>query len=481
LDLTVASGATVTIKPQYGLTVLGILTNYTLNGLIIESDVNGTGSLILTSAAGTGTAEVQRYMTGNQWHNVSSPVLQSIASFLSNNANIPTKSNSRGMTDYNTANNTWNAYFTNAVAGDLGLAKGYLLRNDANGIVKFNGAINTGTQNVALSTSGLGWNLIGNPFTSAIKINITAGVNNFLTLNSGIFDPSYVSIYVWNGTQYEIINNASGAEFATIGQGFFVNTTVGSSAEFTPEMQVHQPTVPLKSGTVIPEIKLLVSSSGKSASTGIKFIEGTTNGLDPGYDAGIFKADPLFSVYTKLVNNGKNNVEFGLQCLPPANIGTLTIPVGIDFTAGGEVTFSAQLLNLPAESKIVFEDRLLNVSTAFNNGNSEYITTVAPNSKGTGRFYLSVSEVQVTGILNEAVPNKITAWMERDEIVINGIAENKAVAVLYDLRGSSVLVRNFEKTTTNRINVNGLTTGIYMLQVNENGKRTGIKLQITGN
>ena len=481
LNLTIASGATVTINPQYSLTVFGVLTNYTINGLVIESDVNGTGSLIAGSGAGTGTAEVQRYMTGNQWHNVSSPVMQSISSFLSNNTNIPTKLTSRGITDYNTANDGWNAYFTNSTAGNLGLAKGYLLRNDANGIVKFNGAIHTGTQNIALSPSGLGWNLIGNPFTSAVKVNVAAGVNSFLTINGGILDPSFVSIYVWNGTQYEIINNASGAEFATVGQGFFVKTTIGASAAFTPEMQVHQPTVPLKSGTVIPEIKLLVSSAVKSASTGIKFIEGTTDGLDPGYDAGVFKADPLFSVYTKLVNSENNNVEFGLQCLPLANTEMLTIPVGIDFSLGGELTFSAQLLNLPDESKIVFEDRLLNVSTYFNSDKSAYKTTLAANSKGTGRFYLHVSDNQVTSIWNETELKKITAWLERDEIVINGITENKAVAMLYDLRGSAVWVRNLEKTTPNRINVNGLSTGIYMLQVIENGKRTGIKLQITGN
>jgi len=405
-------------------------------------------------------------------------VVKSIASLRSNNVNIPTKLTSRGITDYDTANDGWNAYFTNATAGDLGSAKGYLLRNDANGIIKFNGAIHTGTQNIALSPSGLGWNLIGNPFTSAIKVNTAAGINSFLSINSGNLDPSFVSIYVWNGTQYDIINNASGAEFSTVGQGFLVKTTTGSSAEFTPEMQVHQPTVALKSGTAIPEIKLLVSSAGKSASTGIKFIDGATAGLDPGYDAGIFKADPLFSVFTKLDNN---NVEFGLQCLPLANIGTLSVPVGIDFTTGGEVTFTAQLLNLPAERKIVFEDRLLNVSTSFSNDKSAYKTTLAANSKGTGRFYLHVSDNQVTSIRNETELNKINAWLERDEIVISGITENKAVATLYDLRGSSVLVRNLEKTTTNRINVNGLTTGIYMLQVNENGKRTGIKLQITGN
>ena len=176
-------------------------------------------------------------------------------------------------------------------------------------------------------------------------------------------------------------------------------------------MQVHQPTVALKSGTAIPEIKLLVSSDMKTASTSIKFIEGATAGLDKGYDAGILKADPSFSVFTKLVDN--NNVEFGLQCLPLTNIETITVPVGIDFSAGGELTFSAQLLNLSSEYKIVFEDRLLNVSTSFNSERSEYKTMLAANSKGTGRFYLHVSDnrLQVSG--NEAEPNKITCMARK--------------------------------------------------------------------
>jgi hypothetical protein len=43
------------------------------------------------------------------------------------------------------------------------------------------------------------------------------------------------------------------------------------------------------------------------------------------------------------------------------------------------------------------------------------------------------------------------------------------------------MVKNLDKTDINRINVNGIPTGIYMLQVVENGKRTGMKLQISGN
>jgi hypothetical protein len=477
-DLTIQSGAKLTVTPGYTLTVFNVLTNDAENGVTIESDNSGTGSLLAASTAGTGTAEVQRYMSGNQWHYISSPVDQTIATFLSNNSNIPTKSGSRGMMDFNTTGDTWGTYFTNGTSGNMETAKGYSLRTDADGSVTFNGTVHTGTQNIALSDLGSGWNLIGNPFISAISINSEAGVYNFLNTNVASFDPSFVSIYEWNGTGYDVINNASGAEYATVGQGFFVKST-GGDAAFTTEMQVHKPSVSLKSGNVIPEIKLLVSSAKKITSTNIKFFKDATAGLDKGYDAGILKADPSFSVFTHLVND--NNVEFALQCLPLTNLGTMTVPVGIDFSAGGEITFSAMLFNLPSDNKIVLEDRLLNVFTSFNDEKSAYTTTLAANSKGTGRFYLHVSDANVTGIDMESMANKINAWVDKNEIIISGIKENKAVATLYDLKGSSVLVRNLEKITTNRINVKGLKSGIYMLQVVENGKHTGIKLQITGN
>lgn len=88
----------------------------------------------------------------------------------------------------------------------------------------------------------------------------------------------------------------------------------------------------------------------------------------------------------------------------------------------------------------------------------------------------------ITGITdtNSGELKKITAWMERDEIVINGITE-KAVALLYDLKGNAIWIRKIGETGTNRINVNGLITGIYVLLVNENGKDSSIKLFIPGN
>lgn len=205
-----------------------------------------------------------------------------------------------------------------------------------------------------------------------------------------------------------------------------------------------------------------------------------TTGLDVGYDAGILKADPDFAVFTRLVND--NNIEFMLQCLPMPSKEAMVIPVGIDFRAGGEITFSAKMLNLPEESSVVLEDRLLEKFTAFDNSNSEYKATVAANAESTGRFYLHVAgKSQVTAIDREANLKTVNAWMERNEIVISGTTGDNAVVRLFDIQGRSVLTRNLERKSVNRINASGINPGIYMLQVIENGKRTGIKLSISGN
>ena len=480
LSLTIGSGSTVTINPGFSLSVYDELVNNTANGLVLKSDASGTGSLIAGSITGSGTAQIERYMEGNRWYYVGSPVEQPITDFLANNASIPTNSASRGMMDYDTESDSWNAFFTNSEDGDLGFGSGYSIRTSSNTHVTFNGPVTSGVTYAPRNNVGNRWNLIGNPYTSPIKLNYYAGTNNFLGANESVLEPNYVAIYYWNGTQYETVNYIQGPGFATVGQGFFVKSFSDEAGyiAFTPEMQIHQPTVPLKSGVIIPGIKLLASSATKNSSTDIKFFSEGTTGLDKGYDAGLFKADPSFSVFTKLVDD--NNVNFAIQCLPTLSKQTMIVPVGIDFPNGGEVTFTAQLLSIPEKTSIVLEDRLLNTTTAFVDAESHYTTTIEANSMSTGRFYLHVTgNSQTTGI-SESVQNKINAWMETNEIVINGVTENNAVAKLFDIRGSSVLVKNLDKAVTNRINVNGITSGIYMLQVIEGGKRTGIKLQING-
>ncbi len=473
-ELTINAGATLTVYEEFAPA-----------GLTIKSDGTGTGSVIARSVAGILPSTIERYVDGhNKWYLVASPVVQDVADFLTNNPGIPTKNpGDRGMMDFNTTTDSWNASFTNSTTESFEAGKGYLMRIETGNGFTFEGAITGGEVTVPLSRGGYRWNLVGNPYTSAIKLNAVVGMDNFLNINKDVLDESFVAVYRWDDAieQYYPTNLTDGVDYGTIGQGFFVKANTGTgNLTFIPEMQFHVPSAVLKSGSIIPEIKLEISSSEKTASTQIKFIEQMTTGLDIGYDAGILKADPGFSVFTRLVKD--NNIEFALQCLPIPSKETMIIPVGVDFRNGGEITFNAKMLNLPEGSSVVFEDRLLEKFTAFDNTNSEYKAIVAANAESTGRFFVHVSgKSQVTATDSGANLKNVNAWMERNEIVISGTTGDNAVVRLFDIQGRSVFTRNLERTSVNRINVSGINPGIYMLQVIENGKHTGIKLNISGN
>jgi len=470
------------LSPGATLTVYNELFNNEVEGIIIQADETESGSLIAGSRSGTGTERIQIHLDrdGDGWHNISSPVTQTIQDFLSENLNIPEKAGDRGMVPYNTATDNWDDFFTNSTTGNLETAKGYLIRSNPAGLVEFSGTIRTGTQTTSITAGGNGWNLIGNPYSSAIYANISAGTNNFLTVNTGTLDFSYDAIYIWDGASYYPINEflAAGSEYLAAGQGFFVKAAGNATVYFDPEMQVHKPSEVLKSGVITPEVKLSLSNGAKSYSTRIAFLKDATIGLDRRFDAGILKADKNFSIFTHLVED--NDVEFTLQCLPFPKSDGMIIPVGIDCKAGGDVTISLSATTVPANYDLVLEDRLLNKFIPFNEANSFYTATLAAETKGIGRFYLHVKSAQTTGIDNPTNA-KINAWMDRDEIVVKGVTENNAVAKLFDARGSLILMKNLENTNTNRIKVNGINTGIYMLQIIENGKRTTSKLQISGN
>ena len=54
---------------------------------------------------------------------------------------------------------------------------------------------------------GGGWNLLGNPFTSALRITDSDGdlTNDFLNVNAACFDPNYLAVYLYNGNEFDII------------------------------------------------------------------------------------------------------------------------------------------------------------------------------------------------------------------------------------------------------------------------------------
>ncbi|MEI6143220.1 MAG: choice-of-anchor Q domain-containing protein, partial [Mariniphaga sp.] len=323
LDLTIQLGAVVTIDAGKALSVSGNLTNSAgTTGMVIKSDATGTGSLKILGSV-LGSATVERIMEPAKWHIVSAPAIEDLSTFLTRNIAIPASSLNAtilGMKDYNTTINSWNGSYTTSTSGSMVVGKGYLVRTEVLAseptILDFKGTLYAGNKNVTVSLSGSnGWNCIGNPYTSAIKLSDgtedASGLDNFLDVNNANIDVTSFGAYIYTTSGsaggYEVINYATAESdrYAALGQGFFVKAkTDGSAISFKPAMQFHKTLAeaPYKSAeNPRSSIKLKVDNGIANFSTEIMFIDGTTKGLDKGYDAGILKADPSFAIYTKLV------------------------------------------------------------------------------------------------------------------------------------------------------------------------------------
>ena len=475
--LNLAPGTYIIINPGKSLTVEGNLTvPEGESGILIYSDENATGSLIVKGTA-SGNAEVERYMTGNAWHLATGLAGQAFSEFLIDNNNIPTRNgNERGMMSYNTPDNSW-SFFTDGQAGSFETGKGYAIRTLISGTVIFSGEIATGTQSAGISNAGTGWNLTGNPFTSALDINIDP-TNSFLEINKAKFDQDYVSIYVWDETysttQYRVINLASDPDYASINQGFFIKALDDDNISFTPVMQSHQPSAGLKSGTVRPGFDLVARTGDKMVSTSIKFIDNATPGIDPGYDAGALKLDPAFALSTRLVaDNGK---DYAIQSLP-LNYTDFVIPVTFNHKSGGEVTFSLSSVIMPGGYSISLEDREYNSFTPLLYPENYYKINLAANSPSTGRFFLHLSGLSTTSA-DEVSEKSIIAYKAGAHIIIEGNVGQNAVASLFDIQGRLLSVNKLQNDLRNSFPVQGLETGIYMLQVTDNGQQYRIKIPV---
>ena len=90
--------------------------------------------------------------------------------------------------------------------------------------------------------------------------------------------------------------------------------------------------------------------------TEIYFIENTTDGSDPTYDARTFPMnDNATSVFTRLVE-GDEGVDLAIQSLAYSEMWDKVIPLGINALGGEEMTISISHRTTPADLNIYLED-----------------------------------------------------------------------------------------------------------------------------
>jgi hypothetical protein len=220
--------------------------------------------------------------------------------------------------------------------GDFTEGLGYSMQRSAAGVVTFSGtALTTGTKVVNIAgTTDRGWNLIGNPYTAPID------AATFLTANATTnLDPSFQFVYLWDQSKNDYTQTTTGN--IALGQGFFVNSKDGGgTVSFTTAMQSTAAATFKSDEIPWPSIKLMARGQELYNETSLSFNSGMSLGLDPGFDGGKLRGNPDIALYTKLVED--NGVDFAVQALPAITQEVFSIPVGLDFEPGGEITFSLE-------------------------------------------------------------------------------------------------------------------------------------------
>ncbi|MFZ4708146.1 MAG: hypothetical protein ACOYMF_19235, partial [Bacteroidales bacterium] len=283
--------------------------------LTIESGASFIGSEFLT----VGNALVKQTFPATTYHYISSPV----QSTTFNNV-MPLNQNAVWAYSYNEATGDW---INQTLASVLGVGTGYSVKMNVAQTAQYAGQLNQSAVTKSLSfantlpgsgseLSRKGYNLIGNPFTSALN-----WTNVIKTNTDG-------AVYVYNGSGY--LSYAGGIGSLTGGiipstNGFFVKALNASASIIIPlEARVHS-NIPDYKESVAYLLSLKADANNYTDETFVNFNQSATGGFDSQYDAyklmGIDEAPELYSLISSdmlsinaLPEQEADVVNLGFRC-----------------------------------------------------------------------------------------------------------------------------------------------------------------------
>ncbi|WP_405562693.1 lamin tail domain-containing protein [Polaribacter sp. Asnod6-C07] len=483
---TTASNWSLGTVPGSGddVQIINTTNQPTTSGAVTVNSISiASGSSLIATSSFSGTVTYNRALTnGSQWYYMSSPVIgetydnnwatsNSILSGQNLNKGLSLYDNTTYDTDTDaggsdTETGNWRYLQSdNSNNGTFNVGQGYGIIRDGSGTISFTGAgLYTDSQVIGITQgASTNFNMVGNPFTAYLNLG------DFFTDNNGSVITD-ASAYFWNGSGYDTkLSGTDGSFEIAPGQGFFVEAAADTNLTFDIADVTHQATETFQKSSR-PEVHLFLSDGKNKKYANIYYIDGTTTGYDNGFDGKLFEGvEHSFALFSHLVTDseGKN---FQIQSLPNSDLETMTIPLGVKVEANKEISFTADALNLPSNTKVFLEDRLTNTFTSLDEANSEYKITTDVALDGIGRFYLHTRS-SALNIENLDLDNVSIYKTDNSNLRIVGLSEGKASIKLFNILGKQVLKTTFTSNGIKDISLPTLTKGIYIVQLEtETGK-----------
>jgi hypothetical protein len=411
----------LTIQPNGKFTISNTKSMLNVAGdLLLDSDATGTASIIeFGNINVTGATEVKQYLAADVWHYVSSPINGATASVFEN----------MYLKYFNEPTNDWTYIY------DLGelleLGRGYAVWSTSNEPVSFNGNLNNTEEIASLSftdNNPHGFNMIGNPFPSAIDWDLISSGNK-INIDA--------SIYVWNGATYLIWNGQIGSLNDGIippMQGFFVHANNhNASVKITNDSRIHTDKQLYKGKHLSKELENLlavsISGNGYSDMTHIYFKNEASYQFDPDYDAyKLFGIEDNPYIYSIIENN-----DLAINVLP-VNFEELVIPIGVKTGIPGQYTIDfSGIDSFDPDLPLIIEDLLTSQLFDLKQSNIFEITSGPANDPH--RFNLHFVDVLTSN--TDSLGKRFTIYGTSGNIRIikhdNSINDYKFE--IYDLQG----------------------------------------------
>ena len=460
-DVKLLAYVTLKITSTGALEIIGDIANTDENALIVDADINGTGSLVHNSD--DVIAKVNCYIDNSSltrswsadWHFISSPVAnQTIESF------IPTEENYDFYT-WSEFNSTWNNQkkgnsTTNDFYTDNGFnfakGRGYLVAYENEGYKKFLGTLNNGdvTYPLSCSTDGefviekyTGFNLLGNPYPSYIDWEAEGWTRDMLELQTVWIYDDDVNNYI-TYTLGGVATNG-GSQYIAPCQGFFVKAKTPGDFVMTNDIRTKSKSAFRKDND---ENIFKVRVNGASGQDEIAVVIGDNDD--------VFKMFSLNESAPSLyINKG---------------VGNYTV-VYIDDEKSLPLNFEAESMSMFTISlseagndftQIYLEDRLTGEKVNLLTDSYSFLHSKS-NTKE--RFVLSFVNKQQT------TDNSHFAYINNGEIIIDDINGNAQINI-YDVTGRRVY-NNANMDAACHVHTYGYSSGVYIIRkIDDEGIKT---------
>ncbi|MCX6267696.1 MAG: T9SS type A sorting domain-containing protein [Bacteroidetes bacterium] len=451
---SIAKCINLTIKPGGKLTTVRDDENLidgklSVSGnMVLQGDATNTGSYVefgSTPVSVGGTTTVERKMNGN-WimgqdlydsHLVSSPTAaQSNSIFYGSLMNI-----------WNEKNQNWDPLTKDYIT--MGVGTGYAVSPLNPGITAaFSGTLNVGDKTVAVASEAAGaatwkgYNLVGNPYPSAINWD------SVTLSNVGI------TAWIWNMAGNYLANNQGDGYLIAAEQGFFVHATAAGSVTFKNRGRTHGPSTFYKSaGQSLLTLKVEGRNYWDQAQVSIRPMAAV--GFDADYDAikmtGMDYAPQLYSMVS--------DQQLSINALPDLN-GSPVIQFG--FTAGSVNNFTLTAKGLESfatGTEFFLEDLVAN--TVINlQVNPTYTFAAAPGQQE-HRFNLHFAPV---GMQDTKTTSDIKIYSAEKTVYVNIPTDMRGSIVVYNMLGSEITRTTIQTNSLNKISLN-VPSGFYLVKV----------------